>query len=71
MNRMQLISNLLLKKWNTSQGLIQLLIEVQEYVIKAASHNIKQERMHKTILLQSPNGISDCIAIKEVVVNQN
>ena len=41
MNRMQLISNLSLKNWNTSQGLMQLLIEVQEYVIKAISHNIK------------------------------
>ena len=27
--------------------------------------------MHKTALSQSPNRISDCVGIKEIVVNQN
>ena len=41
MNRIRLISNLSLEKYNTSQGLMQLLIEVQEYAIKAISRNVK------------------------------
>ena len=50
MNRMKLVCNPSIKKCNTSQGLMQLSIKIQEYVIKATSHNVKQQILHQTLL---------------------
>ena len=70
-NRIRLICTASLRKFATIQELVELANEINKYIIKAISHNLKQQTIHKSLLLHTPNGASNYSSIKEFLVNQN
>ena len=70
-NRIRLICTASLRKFATIQELVELANEINKYIIKAISHNLKQQTIHKSLLLHTPNRASTYSPIKEFLVNQN
>ena len=69
--RIKLIVTPTLRNCSTMKDIIVLSSNVNEYVLKALSHNNRQQSIHDTLMNRSTKGVSDCTQLREIASNNN